>query len=106
VTLTLAQAEKIALQQNPHVQIARLIALAEGQVRREARAANLPALTGDLTAVDSHDGSRITAGGLNNPVVYQRAAGGVALSQLMTDFGRTHALVSSADFTARAAASN
>jgi len=106
VTLTLAQAEKIALQQSPHVQIARLIALAEGQVRREARSANLPALTGDLTAVDSHDGSRITAGGLNNPVVYQRAAGGVTLSQLMTDFGRTHALVSSADLNARAAASN
>src|SRR5664279_4294554 len=76
VKLTLAQAEKIALQQNPHVQIARLIALAEGQVRREARAANMPDLTGYLTAVDSHDGSRITAGGLNNPVVYQRAAGG------------------------------
>jgi len=106
VTLTLAQAETIALQQNPHVQIARLIALAEGQVQREARAANLPALTGDLTAVDSHDGSRITAGGLNNPVVYQRAAGGVTLSQLMTDFGRTHALASSADLSARAAASN
>ena len=106
VTLTLAQAEKIALQQNPHVQIARLLALAEGQVRREARAANLPTLTGDLTAVDSHDGSRITAGGLNNSVVYQRAAGGVTLSQLMTDFGRTHALVNSADFRARAAASN
>ncbi len=106
VTLTLAQAEKIALQQNPHVQIARLIALAEGQIRREVKAANLPTLTGDLTAVDSHDGGRITAGGLNNPVVYQRAAGGVALSQLMTDFGRTHALVSSADFSARAAASN
>jgi len=106
VTLTLAQAEKIALQQNPHVQIARLIALAEGQVRREARAANLPALTAYLTAVDSHDGSRITAGGLNNPVVYQRAAGGVTLSQLMTDFGRTHALINSADFSARAAASN
>ena len=106
VTLTLVQAEKIALQQNPHVRIARLIALAEGQVLREARAANLPTLTGALTAVDSHDGSRITAGSLNNPVVYQRAAGGVALSQLMTDFGRTHALVSSADFSARAAASN
>jgi outer membrane protein len=106
VTLTLAQAEKIAVQQNPHVRIARLIALAEGQVLREARAANLPTLTGNLTAVDSHDGSRITAGSLNNPIVYQRAAGGVALSQLMTDFGRTHALVSSADFSARAAASN
>ena len=106
MTLTLAQAEKIALQQSPHVQIARLIALAEGQVRREARSANLPTLTGDMTAVDSHDGSRITAGGLNNPVVYRRAAGGVTLSQLMTDFGRTHALVSRADFSARAAASN
>ena len=106
MTLTLAQAEKIALQQSPHVQIARLIALAEGQVRREARSANLPALTGDMTAVDSHDGNRITAGGLNNPVVYQRAAGGVTLSQLMTDFGRTNALVSSADLNARAAASN
>jgi len=105
-TLTLVQAEKIALQQNPHVRIARLIALAEGQVRREARAANLPTLTGDLTAVDSHEGSRITAGGLNNPIVYQRAAGGVTLSQLMTDFGRTRALVSSADFSARADASN
>jgi outer membrane protein len=104
--LTLAQAEKIALQKNPHVQIARLIALAEGQVRREARAADLPTLTGDLTAVDSHDGSRITAGSLNNPIVYQRAAGGVSLSQLMTDFGRTHALINSADFSARAAASN
>ena len=106
MTLTLEQAEKIALQQNPHVQIARLIALAEGQVRREARAANLPTLTGDLTAVDTHEGDRITAGALNNPSVYQRAAGGVTLSQLMTDFGRTHALASSADLSARAAASN
>jgi outer membrane protein len=106
MTLTLVQAEKIAVQQNPHVQIARLIALAEGQVRREARAANLPTLTGNLTAVDTHEGDRITAGALNNPSVYQRAAGGVALSQLMTDFGRTHALVSSADLSARAAASN
>jgi outer membrane protein len=104
--LTLAQAEKIALQQNPHVQIAHLIALAEGQVRREAKAAYFPTLTGNLTAVDTHEGDRITSGGLNNPVVYQRAAGGVALSQLMTDFGRTHALVSSADFQAKAAASN
>lgn len=105
-TLTLAQAEKIALQQNPHVKIAHLVALAEGQVQREARAANLPILTGNLTAVDTHEGDRITAGGLNNPVVYQRAAGGVSLSQLITDFGRTHNLVSSADFSARAAASN
>ena len=63
-TLTLAQAEKIAVQQNPHVEIARLVALAEGQVKREARAADLPTLTGNLTAVDAHEGGRITAGAL------------------------------------------
>jgi len=105
-TLTLAQAEKIAVQQNPHVQIARLVALAEGQVKREVRSADLPTLTGNLTAVDAHEGGRITAGALNNPVVYQRAAGGVTLSQLLTDFGRTHNLIRSADFQARAAASS
>jgi outer membrane protein len=106
VTLALAQAEKIALQHNPNVQIAHLIALAEGQVRREARSANLPVLTGNLTAVDTHEGDRITAGGLNNPSVYQRAAGGVTFSQLITDFGRTRNIVSSADLSAQAAASN
>jgi len=105
-TLTLGQAETIAIRQNPHVQIANLVALAEGQVKREVRAADLPTLTGNLTAVDTHEGDRITAGGLNNPVVYQRAAGGVALSQLLTDFGRTHNLIRSADFQARAAVSN
>lgn len=105
-TLTLAQAEQIAIQKNPHVQIAKLVALAEGQVKREARSADLPMLNGNLTAVDTHEGDRITAGGLNNPVVYQRAAGGVTLSQLLTDFGRTHNLISSADFQARAAASD
>jgi outer membrane protein len=104
-TLTLAQAEQIAVQKNPHVQIARLVALAEGQVKREARSANLPMLNGNLTAVDTHEGDRITAGALNNPVIYQRAAGGVTLSQLLTDFGRTHNLISSADFQARAAVS-
>jgi outer membrane protein len=66
------------------------------------RSAELPTLTGNLTAVQSHEGSRITAGGLNNPVVYARAAGGVTLDQLITDFGRTHNLVGSADLRAKA----
>jgi len=104
-TLTLDQAEKIAIQQNPHVQIARLIALAQVQVKRETRAADLPMVTGNLTAVDAHENSRLTAGSLNNPIVYQRAAGGVTVSQLLTDFGRTHNLVRSADLRAQAAAS-
>jgi outer membrane protein len=42
---------------------------------------------------------------LNNPVVYRRAAGGLTLSQLITDFGRTHNLVGSAELRAKAEAS-
>jgi outer membrane protein len=101
-TLTLAQAEQLALKNNPRVAIGRLLALAEGQVVREVRAGELPTVIGNLTAVDSHAGSRITAGALNNPIVYERAAGGVTVSELITDFGRTHNLVSSADLRAKA----
>ena len=82
--------------------MARLTALASHQVTREARSSLWPTLTGDLTAVDSHAGSRITAGGLNNPIIYERAAGGVIASQLITDFGRTNNLISSASLAAKA----
>jgi outer membrane protein len=99
--LTLQQAEQTAIRNNPRIAVARLIALAEGQVTRETRAAELPTVTASLTAVDSHTGSRITAGALNNSVVYARAAGGATVSQLITDFGRTHNLVSSASLRAQ-----
>jgi outer membrane protein len=100
--LTLAQAEQTALRNNPRIAVSRLLALAQGQVVREVRAGELPTISGNLTAVDSHAGSRITAGALNNPVVYERAAGGVTVSELITDFGRTHNLVGSVDLRAKA----
>lgn len=105
VRLTLADAEKLALKNNPRVATGRLLALAQNQITREARSVELPTATGNLTAVDAHPGGRITAGSLNNPVLYQRAAGGITLSQLITDFGRTRNLVGSAEFRARAEAS-
>jgi len=94
--LTVIDAETIALKNHPQVSVARLLALAQGQVTREVRSAELPTVTGNLTAVQAHDGGRATAGFLNNPVLYTRAAGGVTLSQLITDFGRTQNLVASA----------
>ena len=100
--LTLAQAEQLALQNNPRISVARLLALAQAQATREVRSAEMPTATASLTAVDAHDGSRITAGLLNNPSVYDRAAGGLSVTQLITDFGRTHNLVLSAQSTARA----
>jgi outer membrane protein len=100
--LTLAEAERIAIQNNPNVSIAHLVTLAQGQVTREARAAWMPTVSGDLTAVGARDNTRITAGLLNNPSVYDRAAGGLTVSELITDFGRTHNLVLSAKSTAQA----
>ena len=95
--LTLADAERIAMQNNPNISVAHLVALAQGQVTREARAAYMPTVSSNLTAADAHDNTRITAGFLNNPSVYERAAGGLTASELITDFGRTHHLVLSAN---------
>ena len=101
-SLSLKEAEALALKNNPQISAARLIALASQQVMREARSNLWPTATADLTAVDSRDNSRITAGGLNNPIIYQRAAAGVVVSQLITDFGRTRNLGASASFAAKA----
>jgi outer membrane protein len=100
--LTLADAERMAIEHNPNISVARLIALAQAQVTREVRSGELPTATGTLTAVGAHDNSRITAGLLNNPSIYDRAAGGLTVSQLITDFGRTHNLVRSAQSSAKA----
>jgi outer membrane protein len=102
VALSLKQAEALALKNNPQISVARLTALASQQVTREVRSSLWPAATANLTGVDSKDNSRITAGGLNNPIIYPRAAAGVTVSQLITDFGRTTNLTASADYAAKA----
>ena len=102
ISLTLKQAEALAVQNNPQVSVARLNALASQQVTRQVRSNFWPTAAGNITGVDSQDNSRITAGALNNPIVYQRAAVGVSVNQLITDFGRTSNLAASADFTAKA----
>jgi outer membrane protein len=104
--LSLADAQALALKNNPQVSVARLLALAQHQVTREVRSAFWPTATGFLTAVDSHDNTRITAGVLNNPTVFDRAAGGTLISQLITDFGRTSNLASSAGFQEKAEIQN
>jgi outer membrane protein len=101
-TLSLKQAEALALKNNPQISVARLTALASQQVTRQVRSSLWPTATADLTGVDSKENSRITAGGLNNPIIYERAAVGMMVSQLITDFGRTSNLISSASLAAKA----
>jgi outer membrane protein len=93
--LTVRDAEAIALKNNPQISVARLGALASHEVVRESRSALLPTANISLTGVDAQEGSRIGAGALNNPVLYDRAAVGTTVSQLITDFGRSTSLLAS-----------
>ena len=102
IRLTVKDAEATAIRNNPVISVARLNALASRQVAREYRSALWPQVYANLTAVDANDASRITAGGLNNPVLYTRAAGGATVGQLLTDFGHTTNLVASARLQAQA----
>jgi outer membrane protein len=102
ISLTRRQAEALALKKNPQITVAKLRAMVAGQYVREQRSALLPTAYLSLTGVDSSTGARISAGGLNNPIIYPRAATGATVSQLITDFGRTTNLVSSAESSAKA----
>jgi outer membrane protein len=101
-TLTLSQAQALALKNNPQLSSARLIALASHQQTREVRSNLWPTAAVNVTGVDAESGSRITAGALNNPILYERAAFGTQVSQLIYDFGRTSNLVSSANYAEKA----
>ena len=100
--LTLAQAEALALKNNPQITIGKLRALVAHQYVREARSALLPNAYLSVTAVDSNPGSRLAAGGLNNPILFPRAAAGATVGQLITDFGRSTSLLASAESQAKA----
>ncbi|MGA3103450.1 MAG: TolC family protein [Terriglobales bacterium] len=100
--LSLKEAQALALKNNPLISVARLTALASQQVTRQVRSNLWPTASIDLTGVDSDPGSRISAGALNNPTVYPRAAAGASVSQLLTDFGRTKNLIASASLNAQA----
>jgi outer membrane protein len=91
--LSLRDAEQRALAGHPDIAAAQAGAQALQQTVREARSAYWPGVFGNVTGAAAPDGTRITAGLLNNPSVLDRVATGVIATQLVTDFGRTSALV-------------
>lgn len=91
--LTLAEAERLAIQNNPQFSAAKYTAAAAYQVPTQYKAAFQPNMSGSLTGVGADNGSRLAAGALNNPVVYNRLGSGLIVGQLITDFGRTSNLV-------------
>jgi outer membrane protein len=101
--LTRLQAERMAINNNPRISISKLLALAQHQVVREAHAADLPVFNGAVTAEKALDASRISAGSLTASRLITHAGAGGGLSQLITDFGRTHNLVLTQKLQERAA---
>jgi outer membrane protein len=101
--LTLADAQKLALHNHPQIAAANYRARAAEEVVKETRSGYFPTANLYATAAGAgSDNTRIMAGGLNNPSVYDRAAGGLAVSQLITDFGHTANLTASSKFQAQA----
>jgi outer membrane protein len=100
--ITLQEAEATAIKNNPQITVGKLQALQAREFSRETRAALFPQVGLSVTAVGSDPGSRISAGFLNNPTVYPRVAAGAAVSQLITDFGRTQNLIANSVFQAKA----
>lgn len=105
--LPLKQAEEIAVRNHPRISAAELRALAAKQVTVEARAPFFPNIYANATAVGTSDSNtRIAAGALNNPSIFERNAEGLTVSQTITDFGRTLNLARSAKLHERAEQEN
>lgn len=94
--LSLKEAEERAVQSHPQIRADQYAALAAGETVREVKSTYFPTVLGSLTAAHAQDGTRIAAGGLNNPIILNRFAYGVMGSQLLSDFGRTGDLAGSA----------
>jgi outer membrane protein len=104
--LTLQDAEKLAIANHPRIQASAYLAAAAKAQVTEARSDYFPHVYGSATGVMAENDSRIAAGALNNPVIYNRFADGVTVDQLVTDFGRTHELVKSSKLHAQAQEEN
>jgi outer membrane protein len=104
--LTLMDAENIAIQNHPQIQAAAQLASAATAQVKEVQSAYFPQANGAATGAKAQSNSRIAAGFLNSPSVYDKFAEGLSVTQLVTDFGRTHEFSKSSHFHAQAQQEN
>lgn len=94
--LTLAQAESIAIANQPRILAAQLRSRAAAQRIREARSGLFPTIAFNATgAAVADSGTATAAGALTTSSISDRFAYGGNLVQMVTDFGRTSALIGS-----------
>lgn len=101
--LDLPQAEATALANQPRMLAAQLRERSLAERVKQARAGYAPAISFNATGAQVADtGSAVAAGALATSALSGRFSYGGSLTQLVTDFGRTSALVSSARHNAEA----
>jgi len=100
--LTLQQAKEYALRNNPRIRSADFSTGAAEAVVKEVRAARLPAVYGIATGVEAEHSTILAAGSLQTSSLYSRFASGIAVSQMLSDFGRSSHLSKSADLRRQA----
>lgn len=105
-SLTLQQAEQIAIQNHPQIQASVNIADAAKEQVTVTRSAYYPLVNGSASGSYAENDTRIGAGAINSPRVFDRYGNGLAVNQLLTDFGRTHELVKSSSEHAKAEQEN
>src|SRR5260370_33211899 len=79
--LTLADAQKLALQNNPQVAVSRYSADAAAQITKEVGSAVQPTVFGSVTGTGADSGSRLAAGVLSNPSLDNHAGSGCTVDQ-------------------------
>lgn len=105
--LTIRDAENQALRNHPKLAAAQIQAIIAQEGVKITEAGYYPNIQAYLTAVDAgNENTRILAGALNNPSIYDRAAGGMEINQLITDFGHTSNLAAGSKLQAQAQAEN
>jgi outer membrane protein len=101
-SLTLAEAEELALRNHPRLGAARYRADAAAATVAQARAAYFPTVNIQVTAMGADRGTAVAAGAITTSSLANRAATGFTINQLITDFGRTASLTRSAEIQAQA----
>ena len=105
-TLTLQQAEALAIQNHPQIQAAQNEINYSNQQIIEDRSAYYPNVVGNVTGSQGNNNGRIGAGDLSASRLFNRFGQGVVVRQLVSDFGRTGNLVSSSRLQAQAVTQN
>ncbi len=104
--LTVEDAERIAIQNNPRIRVSQLLARAQHQMYRETRSAYLPTFDIGAVAARADSGSRFTIDGLRSARLLSHVGGGVDFHQLLFDFGHTSNLIASSKLAEKAQKEN